>query len=189
MVANLELSRSRLKQPGQLFNAARRTVAVVAFSGALSGAAVPAMAGALDGKTYILEMTSSQYDSGYANYLVPPMARALKKAGLTPKAPGADLVINIKTDNDVGQWMGVGAKRQWLYTNRLTIGISPADYVIPLDGTPRFGAEVTLVTPNGDRDDELVCQIELAVAAAVKNYRPNGLVKIDGKGCLRKGSD
>ena len=39
--------------------------------------ATPLHAGPLDGKSYIIELSSSQYDSGYGNYLLPPLAAAL----------------------------------------------------------------------------------------------------------------
>jgi hypothetical protein len=37
--------------------------------------ATPIHAGPLDGKSYIIELSSSQYDSGYGNYLPPLAAR------------------------------------------------------------------------------------------------------------------
>ncbi|MBL0370613.1 hypothetical protein JJB09_01105 [Rhizobium sp. KVB221] len=144
-------------------------------------------ASSLDGKTYIIQMSSSQASSGYASYLVPPLAKALNKAGLKSKGgPGADLAINIVTNSDVGQWMTTTSGKEWLYTVKITVGISPEDYEIPYEGTPQFGAEVTLLTPNGDREDELVCLIDLATKNAIAHYKPTGLHKSSGQACLRK---
>lgn len=153
---------------------------------AFSGAA-PAWAGSLDGKTFIIEMSSSQYASGYAEYLVPPLAKVLARSRMKPmKGPGADVAINIVTHSDGGQWVGEGEGRQWLYTVSITVGISPGDYGIPVDGTPKFGVRASLVTPDGDREDELACLIGLAAEQAIDRYRLEGLIEIDGAACLRK---
>ena len=153
-------------------------------------ASLPVAAGAaspLDGKTYIIEMSSSQSASGYADYLVPPLVRAIAKAGLQPKGgPGADVVFNVVTQSDVGQWMKTANGREWLYTFTVTVGISPENYVIPFEGTPQFGVAATLITPNSDREDELACLIELAAREAIARYRPKGIVTISGQSCLRK---
>lgn len=149
--------------------------------------AVPARAGGLEGKSYIIEMSSSQYSSGYADYLVPPLAAALAKSAMKPlKGPGADVAVNVVTHSDVGQWIGEGEGRQWLYTVSITVGISPGDYQIPVDGTPQFGVRASLMTPNGDRGDEMACLIGLAAGQAIARYRPAGMIEIDGKACLRK---
>lgn len=163
-----------------------------AISGALSiylglAPSPAAMAGPLDGKTYIIEMSSSQNSSGYSRYLVPPLAKALNDAGLKSKGgPGADLAANVITHSDVGQWMNTGSDRQWLYTVTITVGISPENYRIPYEGTPKFGVAATLVTPDGDREDELACLIGLAARTAVEKYKPDGLMRISGDACLRK---
>jgi hypothetical protein len=132
-------------------------------------------------------MASSQVDSGYANYLVPPLAKAFDDAGFTAmRGPGADIVVNIITNSDVGQWMATAKGKEWMYTVTIIVGISPEDYDIPYEGTPKFGAEVSLVTPNGDREDELACLITLAAKTAIAQYRPQGIYKASGQQCLRK---
>ena len=68
----------------------------------------------------------------------------------------------------------------------VTVGISPESYDIPYEGTPQFGAEVSLVTPNGDREDELACLITLAARTAIAQYQSKGLYKASGQECLRK---
>jgi len=142
---------------------------------------------ALDGKTYIVEMSSSQSSSGYMHYLLPPLVSEIERAGLKAKrGPGADVVFNVVTHSDVGQWMGKGQDREWLYTVTITTGISPESYTIPFEGTPQFGVAVSLVTPNGDREDELACLIRLATREAIARYRPKGLLKLSGQSCLRK---
>jgi hypothetical protein len=142
----------------------------------------------LQGKNYIIHVSSTQSDSGYAAYLLPPMARAITRAGLKPakRGPGAELVFNVVTHSDVGQWMEVASGREWLYTVTITIGISPESYVIPYEGTPQFGVAVSLITPNGDREDELACLIELATREAIARYQPKGLIKLSGQACLRR---
>lgn len=146
-----------------------------------------ALAGSLVGKTYIIEMSSSQSASGYAEYLVPPMVRALDAAGLKSKnGPGADLVVNLVTNSDVGQWIKTKSGREWIYTVRITAGISRPSYSIPYEGTPEFGAELTLLTPNSDREDELACMIRLAVKTAIAHYKPVGRYKASGQQCLRQ---
>jgi hypothetical protein len=163
-----------------------------AISGALAASlgltsATAAIAGPLEGKTYIIEMSSSQNSSGYSRYLVPPLAKTLNEGGLKSKnGPGADFVANVVTRSDVGQWMKTGSGRQWLYTVTITVGISPESYSIPYEGTPKFGVAAMLVTPNGDREDELACLIGLATRTAVEKYKPAGFMAISGDGCLRQ---
>jgi hypothetical protein len=143
---------------------------------------------ALDGKTYIIEMSSSQSASGYAAYLLPPLVSEIERASLKAKrGPGADLVFNVVTHSDVGRWVKNAQGREWLYTVTITTGISPEAYVIPFGGKPQFGVAVALVTPNGDREDELACLIRLATREAIARYRPKGLIKLSGQACLRKG--
>lgn len=147
--------------------------------------ATPATADPLTGKTYIIELSSSQYASGYGNYLIPPLAAVMAKSGLTAKSgPGADVVVNIMTDSDVGRWVGTGAGRVWMYTISATIGISPEAYAIPYDGTPAFGITAALQTPNPDRQPEMDCLIKLAARTALKNYRETGIFPVDGSSCL-----
>lgn len=146
----------------------------------------PALAGPLDGKTYIVELSSSQYDSGYGTYLLPPLVKALASSGMTDKrGPGADVVVNIVTDSDVGRWVGSGAQRVWIYTISATVGISPESYAIPYEGSPAFGVRAVLQTPNPDRPDEMDCLIGLAARTAIASYRPTGILDTDGSACLR----
>ncbi|MCB2144583.1 MAG: hypothetical protein KDE02_18150, partial [Rhodobacteraceae bacterium] len=61
----------------------------------------------LRGKSYIIELSSSQYASGYGEYLLPPLLSVLDRSGMRAKnGPGADVVVNIVTDSDVGRWTG-----------------------------------------------------------------------------------
>ena len=159
----------------------------IAVLGVILLAGQPVGAEGLKGKSYIIELSSSQYDSGYGAYLVPPLVRALGGAGLrSAGGPGADLVANIVTRSDVGRWMGESEAQEWIYTVEITFGLSPESYVIPFDGTPVFGVTATLLTPNPDREDELACLIRLAARTAIANYRPEGQLKTDGSPCLRK---
>lgn len=154
---------------------------------ALSLLAAPAMADPLAGKSYIIQLSSTQYSSGYGEYLLPPLAKVMAQSGLKAKnGPGADLVVNIEPDSDVGRWVGAGENRVWLYTISATVGISPESYMIPFDGTPVFGITASLQTPNPDRQDEMDCLITLAARTALKNYRPSGVFKTDGSACARK---
>lgn len=146
-----------------------------------------AWAANLPGNKYIIQMSSSQMDSGYANYLVPPLAAVFDKAGFQAmRGPGADFVVNIITHSDVGQWMTTTNGREWMYTVTITVGISPESYDIPHEGTPEFGVAASLVTPNGDREDELDCLIRFAARNAIEKYQPAGLIRISGQACLRK---
>jgi hypothetical protein len=157
------------------------------FAAAFTCAAATAVADPLDGKSYIIELSSSQFASGYGNDLVPPLVSVLADANLrSVTGPEADIVVNIVTDFDVGQWMGQGADRVWTYTVQITVGISPGAYVIPDDGTPAFGVRARLLTPDRDREDELACLIKLAARTAIANYAPTGLFQTDGEACLRK---
>lgn len=149
--------------------------------------AAPAIAGPLDGARYIIELSSSQYDSGLGEYLVPPLAKALNRAGMrTMNGPGADVVVNVVTGSDVGRWVGSGDDRAWLYEVAVTVGISPESYVIPFEGTPAFGVTARLTTPNPDREDELACLIGLAARTAIANYAATGHLSTDGSSCLRR---
>jgi hypothetical protein len=142
----------------------------------------------LKGKSYMFEMTSSQSATGLSEFYVPPMAEALDAAGLKPKSglgPGADVIVNLVYTYDVGKWVKTSGGREWLYTIRFTAGISPEAYFIPHDGTPQFGVEAALVTPNPDREDEWRCLIKLAVSEAAARYQETGLIRISGQKCLR----
>jgi hypothetical protein len=152
----------------------------------LMGLSSAATANPLTGKSYIIQLSSTQYSSGYGNYLVPPLASVMKKSGLRSKSgPGADLVVNVETDSDVGRWVGTGANKIWLYTVSATVGISPESYDIPYEGTPAFGITASLMTPNPDRQDEMDCLIKLAARTALANYRPKGIFPVDGSSCQR----
>ena len=160
--------------------------AAVCISLLVPGLATPALAGPLDGKSYIIELSSSQYDSGYGAYLVPPLASVLAATRMrAANGPGADVVVNIQTGSDNGRWVDTSAGRQWLYDVAITVGLSPESYVIPYEGTPAFGVTAHLQTPNPDREDELACLIRLAARTALANYRPTGHLKTDGGSCLR----
>ena len=101
--------------------------------------ATPAAADPLTGKSYIVEMSSSQSASGYGDYLLPPLLAELGRSDLKPwktLGPGADVVVNVMTASDVGRWVGTGDSRVWTYTISATVGISPETYVIPYEGTP-----------------------------------------------------
>lgn len=149
--------------------------------------ALPAAAETLAGKSYIVELSSSQSSSGYGDYLLPPLMQALSTSGMRPKnGPGADVVVNVVTDSDVGQWVEQGGERLWLYTISATVGVSPESYWIPIDGTPVFGVRASLMTTNPDRQREWDCLIKLAARAAFQNYRPEGLLGVDGQGCNRE---
>jgi hypothetical protein len=162
---------------------------LVFIAAACLAACAAQAASPLDGKTYMIEMSSSQSKSGYGDYLLPPLTRVLDNSRLRPwekLGPGADVIFNIVTHSDVGQWIKTSKGREWLYTQTITIGISPESYTIPFEGTPQFGVAATLVTPNSDREDELTCLIRLAAREAIARYKPRGIVKVSGQSCLRK---
>lgn len=149
---------------------------------------LPALAGPLTGKTYIIELSSSQSASGYGDYLLPPLLKALAGSGMKPwkqLGPGADLVVNVVTDSDVGRWVGTGDAKAWIYTISATVGLSPEAYVIPVEGTPAFGVRAVLETPNPDREDEMACLIDLATRTALRNWKPEGMEQVDARACLR----
>ncbi len=144
-------------------------------------------AGPLKGNSYIIELSSSQFSSGYGDYLLPPLIEVLERSEMTAaNGSGADVVVNIVTQSDVGQWIGQGDDRAWIYTFDITVGISPESYLIPIDGTPVFGIRARLLTPNSDREDELDCLIKLAARTALAQYRATGIFQTDGSSCLRK---
>lgn len=149
--------------------------------------AAPALADPLDGKSYIVEMSSSQMASGYGLYLLPPLLSVLERSRMKAQnGPGADVVVNIVTGGDVGRWVNTAEGQVWLYTVSATVGISPEAYDIPFEGTPAYGITASLLTPNPDRQDEMDCLIRLAARTALKNYRPSGVFPVDGSSCQRK---
>ena len=151
---------------------------------------LPAMAGPLEGKTYIVELSSSQAASGYGAYLLPPLLAELAASGMKPwktLGPGVDMVVNVVPESDVGRWVTRGGERLWLHTVSVTVGLSPETRVIPPDGTPDFGVRAVLVTPDPDREDELACLIRLATRTALARYRQGGgVLRTDGSTCLRR---
>jgi hypothetical protein len=161
----------------------------LALLAVIVGWSAPALAedgNRLAGKSYIIQLSSSQYDSGYGKYLVPPLVKAIARTGMKSKGgPGADLVVNVVKEADHGAWYGKGAARRWLYRNEVTIGFSPESYDIPYGGKPQFGIKVTALTDNEDRMDEYACMVDLAVRDAMTGYKPKGLVKIDGQSCVK----
>ena len=149
---------------------------------------LPALAGPLTGKSYIVELASSQDASGYGAYLLPPLLKELGASDLKPwktLGPGADVVVNITPDSDVGRWVTRNGERVWIYTVSVRIGISPGDYEIPVDGSPAFGVTARLETPNPDREDEMDCLIRLATRTAIRDYKPTGAETVDGQVCAR----
>jgi hypothetical protein len=155
----------------------------------LSLLASPAICGPLTGKSYIVELSSSQSASGYGDYLLPPLLQALAASDLVPHkvlGPGADVVVNVVTDSDVGRWAVQDGQKVWIYTIGATVGLSPEDYVIPFEGTPAFGVRARLETPNPDRPDEMDCLIQMATRTALRDYRPIGAEQVDGQSCLRR---
>lgn len=149
--------------------------------------ATPAAANPLTGKTYISRLSSAQYASGYGDYLLPPLVAALKTSGMKDKrGPGADVVVNVDIDSDVGKWVGHGTGKVWTYPISATVGISPEAYEIPITGTPAFGIRAKMQTPNPDRQDEMDCLIKVAAQTALNNYRATGIFQTDGSACQHK---
>jgi len=139
--------------------------------------------------SYIIQLTSSQYSSGFGEYLVPPLDKAFRKTGMRYKGgPGADFAATVETGSDVGKWYGEGDAATWLYERFVTVGLTPADIDVEPEGrlTPRFSVTVRLVTPNEDRVDELNCLIALATRELSFRYRPAGHVTVNGTSCARK---
>lgn len=148
-------------------------------------------AGALAGKSYIVEMTNAQIASGFANDLVPPLVSALNTTGLKQKGGtgvGSDYVISISHDYDAGKWYGKGEHQAWLHTRIITVGITPANGDPWPQGkhSPAFGVSAELQTPDVDRVDELDCMIRGAVMEAAAKYQTSGRLRIYAAKCLRK---
>lgn len=139
--------------------------------------------------SYIIQMTSSQVASGFAEYLVPPLEKAFRKTGMRyAGGPDAQFAATLQTGSDVGAWHGEGDARQWLYERFVTVGLSPADVDIEPEGKlmPHFSITARLVTPNEDRVDELNCLVALATRELAARYRPKGHVTVDGTSCARR---
>ncbi|MCV2868220.1 hypothetical protein OEW28_06215 [Defluviimonas sp. WL0002] len=149
--------------------------------------AAPAQAETLKGKSYIIELSSSQYASGYGEYILPPLASVLDRSGMRARnGPGADYVVNVVTDSDVGRWVGTGETKTWTYTISAMVGLSPESHVIPLDGTPVLGVRAVLETPNPDRQDEWNCLITMAARTVLEKAGDRGTSRVDGRPCLRR---
>lgn len=157
----------------------------------LALAALPAQAdGAFpQGRSYIVQLTSSQAGSGLGDYLVPPLTRAFRKAGLRYEgSAAAEYAATVESVSDVGRWHGTGQARRWLYERAVTVGLSPASDPIDRGGRlhPAFAVTVRLRTPDADRVDELNCLIALATSELAARYRPRGHVTVNGQSCARR---
>ena len=142
------------------------------------------------GRSYIVQMSSSQAGSGYAQYLAGPLVKAMNATGLVSKgAKDAEFAATLDTTADVGKWFGKGEARRWLYTRKVLVGLSPANYKTPplkdLTEVPAFGVTASLITENEDRTDELACLVDLATKTLAARYTLKGRVAVDGQGCKR----
>jgi hypothetical protein len=140
------------------------------------------------GDTYIVQLTSSQVSSGLSEYLVPPLTKAFRKAGLVYEGgPGAHYAASIESMSDVGSWHGTGDAQTWLYERRVTVGLSPSDVDIEPEGklTPSYSVTAVILTPNEDRVDEFNCLVALATRELAARYLPTGHVTVNGSGCAR----
>ena len=138
--------------------------------------------------TYVVHLTSSQFVSGFGEYLVPPLVKAFNKTGMTyNKDIEADYVVTVQTESDVGTWHGDGDEAVWLYRRTVSVGLSPADIDIEPQGQlrPSFSITTVLKTPDQDRVDELNCLISLATRELAARYQEKGHVFVDGSGCAR----
>ena len=158
---------------------------------ALALAGGPGLAdGVPKGTTVIIQLKSTQLDSGLGEYLVPPLAKALRRAALRLMGgPGAELVATVESQSDVGAWVDTPAGREWLYTRTVVVGLSPAEADVEPEGrlAPWFSVGARILTPDEDRVDELDCLIALATREAVARYVERGQVIVDGRQCLRDG--
>lgn len=141
------------------------------------------------GRSFIIQLTSSQYSSGLGDYLVPPLEKAMLKTGLKYRGDaGAEFAATVESRSDVGKWYGTGDERKWLYERLVTVGLSPADVDVEPEGklSPSFSVTVKLITPNEDRVDELDCLVALATRDLAARYVPKGNVLVNGQSCARK---
>ncbi|MDJ0822151.1 MAG: hypothetical protein QNJ09_10145 [Paracoccaceae bacterium] len=142
------------------------------------------------GSSFIIQLTSSQFVSGFGDYLVPPLLRAFRKTGMRYNGrANVDYAATVQTDSDVGKWVAAeDGSSVWIYRRSVTVGLSPADVNIEPKGVlrPWFAVKVVLDTPDQDRVDELNCLIALATAELAYRYKLKGLVKVNGSSCLRK---
>ena len=141
------------------------------------------------GGSYIIQMESTQVASGLAEYLVPPLVKAMDASGLIYRAgSGAEFAATLKTSSDVGKWFGAGGSRRWLYSRQVLVGLSPEGHAPrsgELTSDPAFGVTVRLITENADRTDELDCLVDLAVKTLAARYRRTGRVAVDGQSCKK----
>jgi hypothetical protein len=140
-------------------------------------------------KSYIIQLTSSQYSSGLGEYLIPPLTKAMRKTGMRYEGGhGAGYAATVEIGSDVGAWYGKGDAQEWLYQSTVTVGLSPADVDVEPEGrlTPSFSVTAKLLTPNADREDEMACLITLATREMAARYVPRGHVTVNGAGCARK---
>ena len=141
----------------------------------------------------IIQLTSSQFASGFGEYLVPPLLEAFQKTGMVYAYDSdADFAATIETGADVGKWYeadeAADVAEVWLYERFVTVGLSPAEMDIERHGklAPSFSVSVRLLTPDQDRVDELNCLITLATRELAARYRVKGHVLVDGRRCARK---
>jgi hypothetical protein len=142
-----------------------------------------------DGRTYIVQLSSTQYSGGLAPYLVPPLLKAFGKTPLRyDGGPGVEFAATVESTSDVGKWYGKGDDALWLYERSVSVGLSPADADIEPEGElrPAFSVTAKLITPDEDRVDELDCLIGLATRELAARYKPKGHVTVNGKSCARR---
>lgn len=141
------------------------------------------------GAKFIIQLTGSQFASGFGEYLVPPLLRAFRKTGLKyTGGDDADYAATVETGSDVGKWVAEGDATVWLYQRFVTVGLSPADIDIEPQGklSPSFSVKTVLITPNPDREDELRCLIRLATLELAARYTAEGHMVVNGESCARR---
>ncbi|MDU8927780.1 hypothetical protein RXV86_10335 [Alisedimentitalea sp. MJ-SS2] len=139
--------------------------------------------------SFVIHLTSSQFASGYGEYLVPVLLKAFKRTGMAhAKTIKADYALTIEPGMDVGKWYERDGESVWLYRRTITIGLTPAEQDVEPEGrlAPGFAVTTVLLTPNADRDDEFKCLVSLTTRELAARYRPNGHVHVDGTGCARE---
>ena len=142
---------------------------------------------------FIIQLTSSQFASGFGDYLVPPLLEAFERTGMAyAYDSNPDFAASIETGADVGTWYEADDAsdfaKVWLYERFVTVGLSPAEVDIEPHGklAPSFSITVTLVTPDQDRVGELNCLIGLATRELAARYKTKGHLFVDGSVCARK---
>lgn len=140
------------------------------------------------GSSFVIQLTSSQFVSGFGDYLVPPLLDAFLDTGMIyDGGPDPDFAATVDTDSDVGKWVEQDEEQVWIYRRSVTVGLSPADIDVEPQGklSPSFSVTVLLDTPDQDRVDELNCLIALATRELSYRYRPEGHITVNGQGCAR----